>query len=171
MGQGNPYQEKYWTEMVQLKAHVLYLDEYLVRTERMDRTISMFLAIASSASIGTWAVWQKYQLVWAFIIAFSQVLNAVKPYLPYKKRLETLSGLRRDFEEILLLVERRWYDVAEGNLSQEQIHELHSEIREKKSRAQHKHLGLSPLPGNVRFMEKAEQEATLYFRNFYRMED
>lgn len=168
---GNLYQERYWRELLQLKTHILYLDEYFVRSEAMDTKVDAVLAVVSSGSIGSWAVWQQYQGLWAFIIAASQVFSVVKRFLPYKRRLQIIPGLRRELEELLLYTEKRWYDVSEGILTQQQIHKLHCDIKERKAKIQHKYLGSSSLPGKANYLSKAKQDATTYFKNFYFMEE
>jgi hypothetical protein len=69
------YQEQYWNEMVEIRAHQNYLMLYQLSSERWDLGFRAFLAIASSGAIGAWAVWQQYPKVWAGIIATSQVIS------------------------------------------------------------------------------------------------
>ncbi len=167
MSPENQYQLNYWNELYQLKADLFYLDEYFAQTEATNKRINMAVAAISSVSMGTWAVWQEHQTVWAALIAASQVFNAIKAYFPYKKRLEILPGLRRDLEEVFLFTDRRWYDVAESKLTSQQIHKLHCDIKEKKARIRNKHLGSNILPNLKDYMDKAEELATAYFTNFY----
>ncbi len=86
-------QRRYWQELSDLKRDARYIDLYHARTERTDRWLSILAAVTSSASIGAWAVWQHLGPAWAFIIAASQVLSAVKEHLPYSKRLKALGAL------------------------------------------------------------------------------
>lgn len=87
------YHTKYWNLLKELKVHVLYLQNYATNQYRLDRGVDIFLAVASSSSIAGWALWKDYQAVWAVVIALSQVVTAVKPLLPYKRRLAALSSL------------------------------------------------------------------------------
>ena len=98
-------QEHYWREFFRLKVHVIYVEQLLAKTETWDRSIKMFSAIASSASIGAWVVWKDYAFLWGTLIASAQVLNAVRQYLPYKDRLRCYAALRSELEELLLGVE------------------------------------------------------------------
>lgn len=161
-------QKKYWQELYDLKAHSNYVGVYRHKTEVIDRGTKMFLAIASSASIGAWVIWQKYSFVWASIIALSQVVNALKPFLPYKSRLKALNGLSHDLEELCIQVEMRWYDVSGGHITAEEINKLQYDFRLKKLKAYKKHLGDFVLPHNPAYLKTAEDRASQHFTNYYR---
>ena len=87
------YQRRYWKELFQLRVHVNYLELYMEHSELIDKSINIFLAVTSSTSICGWAIWNKYSFVWAVIIAASQLINAVKQFLPYRTRLKATSTL------------------------------------------------------------------------------
>jgi hypothetical protein len=43
------------------------------------------IALASSTSVGAWAIWEKYPIIWSTIIVASQIATVIKPYFPYSK--------------------------------------------------------------------------------------
>lgn len=161
------YQQRYWNELTQLKAHVEYFRLHQFESEKFDRGIKIFLALAASGGIAAWAVWDELQRVWALIIAISQVLNAVGHLLPWEKRLKVTSSLVFDMEEIFLFAEGRWFDVAEGNLTSRQINELIMELKRKKNRVYSKLMKDVVLPDRPGFIRKAQQSAADYFRSSY----
>tara|TARA_R110002167_G_scaffold286400_10_gene491362 strand:- start:476 stop:979 length:504 start_codon:yes stop_codon:yes gene_type:complete len=161
------YQERYWRELDQLKVHVFYLENYLERTVSIDRNINMFLAIASSSSIAGWVIWKDLSIIWATIIAISQAINAIKPYLPYTKRLRSLQGITNDLESLFLSMEDHWFKVSEGLLTEEEIHKLHIRFKEKRRQIIQKYLGASPLPENRALLTQAKKNTAAYFNNFY----
>nr|CDQ37735.1 hypothetical protein BN993_07297 [Virgibacillus halodenitrificans] len=161
------YQKKFWRELDQLKVHVYYLELYLEKTENTERGINIFLAAASSGSIASWAVWNNLQFLWATIIAASQFINVIKPHLPYSLRLKSLSSLTNELESLFISMENHWFHIAEGRLTEEEIHRLHIEIKEKRRLSIQKHLGKASLPHNEKIMERARQSAKTYFINFY----
>jgi hypothetical protein len=163
----NQYQERYWKELFQLKVHTEYLEIYLTKTEFRDKAVNMFLGITSSSSICGWAIWQQYSFIWGLIIASSQLVNAIKIFLPYKNRLKSLSGIRHEFNELMIFGEMKWYDVSEGNLTEEDINKLQYEIRNKKISILKKYLGSEVLPENKKYFANAQDLATTYFNNFY----
>ncbi|MDD5065219.1 MAG: hypothetical protein PHQ35_10745 [Phycisphaerae bacterium] len=167
MTDSSPYQDRYWKEFFQLRVHVDYLELYMEQSEFIDKTINIFLGITSSSSICGWVIWQKYSFVWAVIIAISQLVGAIKQFLPYQTRLKAVSGILRDFEELLIIAEMKWFDVSEGNLTEEEINKLQFDIRSKKTKALRKHLEINTLPTKGKLLKKAKQLAETYIKNFY----
>ncbi len=165
------YQLRYWKELYQIKVHLNYLELYLQDSEMKDRSINIFLAITSSGSIAGWAIWQQAAILWAVIIAASQVVTVIKNFLPYKTRMKSLSGIVQEFEDIILFTEKRWFDVSEGNLTEEEIHNLQFEVRTRKTKALKKHLGNNTLPEKSKLLSKAQNSADVYFNNFYPVEE
>ena len=154
----NQYQLRYWREFYALKVHINYIDLYQNSSESCDRRINIFLAITSSSSIGGWAIWNQLRAVWAFIIAASQVINAIKNFLPYKRRIKILNGLYYDLKALALEVEKNWFDVYNGKLTERQIHEMQISIKAKKSEILKKNLGSNALPEKKRLMKKAQEQ-------------
>jgi hypothetical protein len=161
------YQLRYWNQLKEFRTHVLYLNEYTIISEKWDRAINIFLAITSSSSIAAWAIWQRYQIVWAVIIALSQILMAIKPLLPYKQRLKLLNELNDNMQEISLECEKGWFSVAEDELTEKQIHELNFNFRNKAMTAENHCLKHIVLPKKKKILENAEKEADLYLINNY----
>ena len=117
-------QEKYWNYMVQIKAWTFYLDIYAEDSYKWDRRINIYGAIASSSSIAAWTIWRNWSFIWAAIIAISQVLTAIKQYLPFGRRLKYLQPFIEDMKLLYLKMEYDWYKVAAGELSETEINGL-----------------------------------------------
>jgi hypothetical protein len=159
--------EHYWKEFYRLKVQVTFLELLMARNERIDRTIKIVLAIASSASIGAWAVFKTYAFVWALIIALSQVLTAIRPFLPFKDRLRTISGLMLEFDDLLLHVESRWLEISQGELTEGEIRKSLNDLRGQRQKALKKFFGDRALPQDTDLFRKAEQRANMYIQHFY----
>jgi hypothetical protein len=165
------YQLRYWKELYQIKVHLNYLELYLQDSEMKDRSVNIFLAITSSGSIAGWAIWQQAAILWAIIIAASQVVTVIKNFLPYKTRMKSLSGVVHEFEDLILFAEKSWFDVSEGKLTEEEIHNLQFDVRTKKTKALKKHLGNNTLPEKPKLLLRAQRSADVYFDNFYPVEE
>jgi len=161
------YQQRYWNQLKEFKTHVIYLHGYASNSDWWDKAINIFLAITSSASIAAWAIWQQHQIVWAVIIALSQIITAIKPFLPYKQRLKAIGELNDKIQEVSLECEKGWYFVAEGKLTEEKIHNLCISLRDKGLSAERKHLKNLVLPKNKKILRKAEEDADMYLTNNY----
>ncbi|EPE5851646.1 hypothetical protein ACSKAH_004122 [Vibrio vulnificus] len=159
-------QEQYWKELYQLRVHITYIELKLEQAEWNDRAVKILLAIASSSSIGAWALWDSYSWIWAGIIATSQVIGAINPFLPYKNRLKAYSSLINELEELMVRSEFRWHAISQGELTSTDINKARFEIRTLKQKALKKHI-LTTIPTDIKLHEKAEASANQYFETFY----
>lgn len=160
-------QEQFWKEFWRIKAQAKYVDLHLARTEMVDRAVKILLAVASSASIGGWVLWKDFALVWAAIIASSQVLNAIRQYLPYKDRLRSLAGLSIDLEELAIQVEDKWLRICAGELSDEEIRKALLDLRTKRMKFFNKNFQGTHLPERKFLLKQAEDSAAEYFSHLY----
>jgi hypothetical protein len=160
-------QVRFWKELVQLRAHIDYLSLYRLQCDKVDRGISMLLAVASSGSIAAWAVWREFAMLWGAVIAISQVLSAVRSYLPFEKRLAGVASLASRFESLFVRWEAAWQQVASGELKEEQIAERLFQLKRAKIDIQEKVLKDISLPDNPKFQILAAKRAELYFATLY----
>lgn len=158
----------YWNTLVALHKHINYLQLYVHKCDRLDNSINMLVAIASSASIATWAVWDKYPFVWGGIIASSQVITAIKPYFPYAERKKAAFNLYKGLSSLSIECDRTWFDIASKKLSKDQIREVAFNLQEKKNKMKEQHLKGMILPINEKLSIKAEEILQVHLNNnFY----
>lgn len=65
------------------------------------------------------------------------------------------------------MIEDKWFDVAEGNLTNEEIHKLNMRFKEQRRLIIQKYLGSESLPHKESIQEKAIESTKLYFANSY----
>lgn len=159
-------QEQYWKEIYQLKTHINFIELQLEKSENIDRGLKILLAIASSSSIGAWVIWTHLSWLWAGIIASSQVVSAIKSYLPYKNRIKAYTSLLHELEELMIQAEFKWHAIAGGKLTESEINEARFEIRAAKQKSLKKNI-FTTIPTNCSMHAKAEASATEYLSNFY----
>ncbi len=165
------YQEQYWQELYDLKVHTSYLSIYLFNSEKIDTRINAFLAITSSTSIASWVIWKEYQFVWASIIVISQLITAIKQFLPYNLRIKNISKALKEMELLSIEYEKKWFYIAEGKKTDEQIHTMRFEIKEKKSLIMSKYFTTNILPKDKKYLEEAENNVLQNINNYYNMEE
>lgn len=161
------YQQQYWVELQNLKAHVYYLELYQLGSESVERWISIILAIASSASIGGWVIWKDYAFVWAFFIMITQVISVVYKFLPFKARIKPLASAGVELSLLADDAEKGWFDVAQGNLTEREINDKRVAIRKKKSAVMKSAFSGMVFPENEKLMAKAEDQMRKYFKSHY----
>lgn len=155
-------QNRYWDVFATIKRDAVYINRCHGSVEAIDRGISMFSAVMASTAIAGWAIWSQYSFGFGLAIAASQVLNAVKPYLPYKARLKALSNLGPDLDALALTAETDWFKVSRGMLRDDEIHGLAMTLKKKSQQAQNKHCKGMSIPDSKRHLAFANKEAETY---------
>lgn len=158
-------QEKYWRYMVQVKARLFYLDMYEENSYKLDKYINMISAIAASSSIGAWVIWQQLSFLWSIIIAISQVINAIKIFLPYSTRRKVTISFLGDLKLLYNKIEYNWFKVSDGELTEEEINEMIFNFKDEYTNIENKNLKEETLPENERFVKIAAQKTDQYFEN------
>ncbi|NSY48299.1 hypothetical protein [Agrobacterium tumefaciens] len=159
-------QRYYWDTFSTLKRDQIYITLQVEKLDNIERCLNIFAAIASSTAIAGWALWQHASFMWACIIALSQVYSAAKPHLPFGLRLRSLHNLAPDIEALTLSAERDWFRVSRGELTEDEIIDRATAIKEKKVQATQKHLKGVVLPEQGKLTELADTKATAYMKNF-----
>ncbi|WP_102024994.1 hypothetical protein [Serratia sp. FGI94] len=159
-------QEQYWKELYQLKVHIGFIELLLERAEYIDRMMKITLAVSSSVSIGSWAIWSEFSYMWGAIIALSQIISAINPFLPYSSRIKSYSSLLRELEELMTQSEIKWYSISEGRISFYEINKARFDIRKAKQKSIDKYIQTT-IPSASKLQDKAEKFAGEYFYNFY----
>jgi hypothetical protein len=160
-------QQKYWYLLCEFRFSCFYLAAYKRGTERFDNWIGIFLAVASSTSIAAWAVWQSYPIVWAGIIALSQVVQAVRPFLPDRKLLQRIHTLQNEVEKLAIQVEFDWHQVANGSLTEEEINDKVRIARLAFLDVQVRCFEESTLPEKEKYTAIAKDKARAYLESNY----
>ena len=156
-------QSKYWSELTTLKRDAIYISLFAEKTENFDRFIECTKAVAASSAIGAWAVFQAFPFVWGTVVAASQVFTAVQTFLPYKRRLKALTGLSLDLGTLAITAEADWFNVANGTMTDEQIHKLRMALKRKIHDATKAHFGGGYLTSQSQLVAIADQAASDYF--------
>jgi len=131
-----------------------------------DRRISVIKAVASSAGIASWAVWQQLALLWGAIIALSQVIDALKEVFPFSRNLKAASELTIVLERLFIESQFEWENVYAGKLSADEIAERVRRLRHLQLEAETK-VFPSGFEHSERIFSLAKGEANAYFDEQY----
>lgn len=89
-------------EIFDCRFHADCMSLLVKKYRKYDKVLNVVLAITSSGSIASWAIWKQYAFIWGFLIALSQLITALKPLFPFHKHVHTLN-LRCYKQELLFL--------------------------------------------------------------------
>ncbi len=158
-------QERYWKKLTDKRYRLIYINEYYNQCIWIQRAINILLAITSSGAVAAWAVWKEFPVVWAGIIAVSQVITAVKPLLSYEKRIEIIHGMINQMTLLCDEIESKWFYVANGSMTEQEINDLYYQYEKKWSDIETNSLKGDSIPANIRLAHIADIKKDDYFKN------
>jgi hypothetical protein len=159
-------QELYWDELVELKVRAIAIRRHRNYLDRWNTRINFVKAIASSASIAAWAIWQKYPLMWGAIIALSQVIEATKDVFPFSRRLKAAGELTVVLERLFIDAQFEWESVYSGRLDTSQVTEAWRHLQVAQLEAESNAFP-SGFELSAREMDLAKGSARAYFHARY----
>ncbi|MDQ0392649.1 hypothetical protein [Labrys monachus] len=166
---GHSEQQRYWNQLVLVKIVACYVRRYRDEHSQWIRSIGLFKAVATSATIGAWIIWKEYAIVWGVVVGATQVLDAAKDYLPQVKNRHLASEFVSSVEKILIDAEFEWYEIYAGKVPAPDIMERWRRL----SRLLHDHETKcfpDGLPVNDKRQSLAEEDAATYFKVQYLVE-
>lgn len=106
-------------ELVDCKYHCFLLGSRVRYFQKLENYINMFLAVMSSGSVAAWTIWKNCGFVWGGLIAFSQLVSALRPYIPWGKFVHTLNSKCYKQEALFLELDSLYTDYKDGTLNKE----------------------------------------------------
>jgi hypothetical protein len=159
-------QESYWQEFNQLKLDAIYVRDYRDSYAKWETRIATIRAITSSASIGAWAIWHQLAIVWATLIALSQVVDALRDVFPFQKKKRTLSAWTNALNRLFVDAQRDWDTISSGNCTDSKVSKLTHQLRQKMQRYEQTYIP-DGLPRKEELFEAAQKEMVTFFQTRY----
>ena len=163
---GHREQEFYWGQLVELKALSFVVRRYRDDQAWWVRCIGIIKALATSGTIAGWAIWKDYAFVWGIILALSQLLDALKDFIPQAKHLQNASELLAVVEAMFIDARFEWNAIYNGLVPAPEIMAKWQKLAKMQLEAERKYFpdGIS-LPKNEEAL--ALQDAKAYFKATY----
>ena len=92
----------------------IYAQRYQTKAKNINAFISGASTISTAGSIAGWSLWDTYPTLWACIIAVSQIVQVIKPLMPFAKRTVALTGYIHKANNFAYEVESRWNRIWSG---------------------------------------------------------
>ncbi len=119
---------KIWNNLIVAKYKALYLSYFNSCVRSIDRWSNGISAVASSAGISTWWIWEEFPWVWASLFGLAQLIIVVKPFFPYINNQNDLTQTWVFYEKLHLAYEKLWVD-AQNKVDQAQLEKNYFELR------------------------------------------
>ncbi|AKC71216.1 hypothetical protein [Pandoraea oxalativorans] len=160
-------QQRFWRALYELIVHGYFLDAYCQESIVKERRTNVVLAVASSASLGIWAIFKQFPLIWSGIIVATQIVSATSKFLPFSARVKSASACAHEYKSIQNWAERKWCEIADGLLTDVEISKARADLQERVSKALKAHFPHGGLPDNPQLLQKGEERAFQYLNHHY----
>jgi len=159
-------QDRIWQNMADIKFKEIYTAKVARRAYHIGSIYSFFLSFASATSVAAWAVWSKFPVVWASIVAISQILHIAKPYILFIRNDREFIEMSLLYNSLYLSYEKLWFDYRKKNNEEEYIEKVFYTLRKKEHEINRrfKHIICPVLKG---LMEKSDEETNHIFKTSF----
>lgn len=123
--------DQIWTTLCNVRFKSFCLGFLLKKYQKWDRNINVFLAVASSGSIAAWAIWKTSPMIWAIIIAISQVMTVIKPFFPYFKYVKEFNHKCSRMDLLNIEFERLWHKLQNKKINEDEAEEKYFDLRKQ----------------------------------------
>jgi len=163
--------QRFWRALYELVSHGYFLEGYSQRSALFERRTNVVLALTSTGSLGIWAVFKQYPLVWSGIIVATHIVGATSRFLPFSSRVRAASACGHEFRLHQNWAETKWCEIADGLLTEMEISKARVDLLARTAKTLKVHFPLGGLPDNEAVLAKAEQRADQYLRHHYGDDD
>ncbi len=154
-----------WLQLQNAKFKEFYVELLLEKYQKLDKTINIYLVIATSSAVSAWAISKNdwFQWIWAIIVGISQIIILIRPYLNYSKYIKELNEKFYKLQAINLSYQKLWHDIKFDKTSPDEAASKDFEIRKSINDVLVFSDGLI-MPENIKYSEKATSKLLSYLR-------
>lgn len=154
---------KIWNFLNDSKTNECFSSLILKQYQKFDLILNLFLVFATTSSVAAWAIWKEFPLLWAFIIAISQLLTISKPYFLFPKYIKVFHEKNILWQQLSLDLEELWHKINYSTIDESEASCIYFELRRKS-------LVFDKVPEDIiffdfnRFQDEAERQCNLYIQ-------
>ena len=155
--------ERYWAMMTDKHFDLVYLGLHHHRNVLIERWLDIILAVTSTGALGALIICDEMQIVLTIVLAITQVITSVRPYMPFHNRMDALDKGISQLNVLYNKIESKWNQIATGKMDDEEINRLYYEVQKEWEEIESKILKKDSLPRKSKFIERANEENEKYF--------
>lgn len=149
--------------LFETKYQIEYYKFYLERSVKVELYINCFLSVMSVGALSIAWGNKETGIIPIVFICISQILFAIKPYMPFNKRVVELNKIIGQYEYLFNDMEC-YFCLIDKEIDETIVQKI-NEYRNKRSKFQQECLKNDTLPINEKFALKAKSMAENYFEN------
>ena len=162
--------DKYWDMYTQFIDEKFYYNLYRNSSAIWRTVIDIFVYVTSFGSIAAWLIWPKYPLIWATILIISQIINVVREFLPFSRRINALDFFMPELDSLINFVDHTWAEIDLIKLDDVTIVESEFNYRNQYLMLENKYLQNVTYLNSKKFRNKAVEERKAYFKRLYNID-
>lgn len=166
--------DRFFKLYIDIKVTERYYCIYVNRAVFWNSIITGVCLFGSAATISSWAVWNMIPIVWAVIIALSQVLATFRPLMKTSARLAAAKYLLPDLQRLSDDATSYWDEInlkcARDSLDDDSLLDTIKSFRERLTMTREKYAPSDLFPENSKYKKLAENDAVTYFSVQYDIE-
>lgn len=159
--------DTYWAMYTALKDKDFYYRNYRISSHRINTWMTIFCAVMSVTSIERWLFWKQLPYLWAFLLAVSQIIQIIQPYMSFSKQVVALDYLLPELEKLMIDIEYHWNLIEE--ISDQQVAKLIHKYEIQYMQLDNKFIGSTHMPLRKRCQKAARKEAIAFFYQKYQI--
>lgn len=171
---GFEIQKNFWNQLQQTKFDINYYNGHFSRCVRIMRNMKYTVSGLTTLFTAVWMSW--YNIKWfstccAIAIIGLQVFSAISERMPYEKRKLEIREMTNELDRIYIAMENTWRQIADGNLTKQQMSTLIEEYKNKQSEIKRHYFKDDFLPETKSVIDDATKRTAQYFKQMIKEYD
>jgi len=129
----NPTRTRIWKNLANIKFKALYTSECSRQSDLIGRCLAFGFALISFSTVATWTIWKEHTIIWAAIIAISQIAQVGLLFFPFFKNEKEFMKMSCEYDTLYLEWERLWYDLNDGTIDETTAKVTSNSLRAKEN--------------------------------------
>jgi hypothetical protein len=120
-----------WKAMLGADLNYCYYSRLSCRYSNWDKWAKVFLAVTSSSTVATWALWSNAQLLWQVLSGISALLAVILPVLNWRGIIEKAAGASGGWFQLMNQYENLWLAIQGGIMKTQETYAEYQKISAK----------------------------------------
>lgn len=159
-----------WNNLSNIKFKAYYCSRCSAFASRCGGVYSFLLSGIATTCVAFWTIWGQYPVIWANIIAVSQLLHIARPHMPFLGQEKDYLSTSYAYESLYLQYERLWYDYESENFDSKKIEEIFYKFRQTEIDIEKSHKAAS-YPDIDFIIKKAHRDTCSFLSLNFEMEE
>ncbi len=122
---------KIWHQMIAAQYKAIYLSYFNSYIRSLERWLEGILVVASSGAVAGWLLWTHLPWLWATIIGTAQLIQVLKPIVPFLKEYDQLATSYVFYKQQHFAYEQLWELLETEDSNAKEVRDLYLKLKAK----------------------------------------